>query len=251
MTAREAALPPSYRLYHTARLESTNDEAKALARKEGAGPSVVWADEQTKGRGRRGRPWISPPGNLYVSLLLYPHSSPAKAAQLGFLAALALVEALAFEPESAVSCKWPNDVLLRGRKVAGILIESEMGEEKTLAYLVLGLGVNLVSFPAGTDFPATSLLAEGGGNASPAVILERFLPRFDGGLRLWQEEGFAPFRASWLRRAAFLGEPIRVRLANESLEGRFVDMDEEGSLILRSRGQTRRISAGEVFPAAF
>jgi BirA family biotin operon repressor/biotin-[acetyl-CoA-carboxylase] ligase len=250
MILSEPRLPPGYRLHRFDSVASTNDEARALARAGAAGRSVVWALEQRAGRGRRGRSWISPPGNLYLSLLLYPRCPAGRAAQLGFVAALALTEALPLPPATAISCKWPNDVLAGGRKIAGILLESEMGEGGRLAHLVLGVGVNVVSSPRDTEFPATSIAEEGGIALSPAALLTRFLGRFDAWMQRWQEEGFGPVRANWLPRAAFLGEPLRLRLADVSLDGRFLDLDEGGALLFECQGETRRISAGEVFPAA-
>jgi BirA family transcriptional regulator, biotin operon repressor / biotin---[acetyl-CoA-carboxylase] ligase len=248
MTAQGPVLPPGYRLYRFDTVGSTNDEAKRLARDGTSERTVVWALEQTKGRGRRGRSWASPRGNLFLSLLLRPRASLVVAAQLGFVAAVAIAESLPFPPEIAISCKWPNDVLVRGRKIAGILLESETGEEGRLAYLVLGVGVNCVSFPSDTEFPATSIAEEGGGALSPAALLERFLARFDASYRRWQEEGFQWVRAAWLQRAAFLGERLTWRLEKESLVGRFLDLDEKGALLLERDGETRRIAAGEVFP---
>ena len=248
MTTERPLLPAGYRLYQFDSVGSTNGEAKRLAHSGAPELAVVWAREQTQGRGRRGRRWISPHGNLYLSLLLYPRSPPAVAAQLGFAAAVALAESLPFPPETEISCKWPNDVLVRGRKIAGILLESETGEGGKLAYLVIGVGVNCASHPRDAEFPATSI-AEEGGASSPDVLLERFLARFDDLFRLWQREGFQRIRALWLARAAFLGEGLRVRLKEATLGGRFVDIDAEGALVLERDGDTRKISAGEVFPA--
>lgn len=248
MRLHEPRLPPGYRLYRFDRIGSTNEEAKRLARSGARGGSVVWALEQTKGHGRRGRPWVSPPGNLYLSLILHPRSPLGVAAQIGFVAALAVAESLPFPPEIPVSCKWPNDVLVCGRKISGILMESETGEDGRLATLVLGVGINGVSSPREAEFPATSIAEEGGGTPSPAALLEGFLARFDPAYRLWQEAGFPPIRARWLERAAFVGERIAVRLEKESLAGRFLDLDEEGALLLETDGKIRKISAGAVFP---
>jgi BirA family transcriptional regulator, biotin operon repressor / biotin---[acetyl-CoA-carboxylase] ligase len=251
MTGGEPILPPGYRLARHDRIASTNEEARRLGRERAPAPFVVWALEQTAGRGRRGRSWASPPGNLYMSLLLRPASPAKTAAQLSFVAAVALADSLAaFLPETAaVSCKWPNDILLGGRKLAGILLESETGEGGRLAFLVVGVGVNLVSSPRDAEFPATSLAEEGAPPLAPARVLERFLADFNGWERRWREEGFAPVREAWLARASFLGEPVHVRLDTARFSGRFLDIDAQGALVLDAGGERRHVAAGAVFPA--
>jgi BirA family biotin operon repressor/biotin-[acetyl-CoA-carboxylase] ligase len=241
-------LGDGYRLVSRGTVGSTNDEAKRLARAGAEEGTLVWAREQTAGRGRRGRPWASPPGNLYLSLVERPDCLADRAAQLGFVAALAVGDAL--RPHCETACKWPNDVLAGGRKIAGILLESESGEGGALAYLVVGIGVNLASAPPDTEFPATSVLAESGRTVAPAAMLEAFADRFRGWATRWRDEGFAPIRAAWLQRAAALGEPIRVRLETATLHGRFLGIDEQGALLLDAAGGHRRIAAGEVFPAS-
>ncbi|HJU20453.1 MAG TPA: biotin--[acetyl-CoA-carboxylase] ligase [Stellaceae bacterium] len=249
MTAGAPHLPPGYRLARYGAIDSTNEEAKRLARAGAADRTIVWALQQSAGRGRRGRPWHSPPGNLYASLILRPEAPPERAAQLGFVAALAVGGAFdALLPGLAgLSYKWPNDVLLGGRKLCGILLESEMGEG--LAFLVVGIGVNLAAAPPETEFPATSLFAENLPAIAPEVMLTALVGTFEDWMRRWEENGFAPVRAAWRARAAALGQPIRVRLDRITLCGRLVDLDEDGALLLEQAGQCRRIAAGEVFPA--
>lgn len=251
MTGGEPILPPGYRLAKHDRIASTNEEARRLGRARAPAPFLVWALEQTAGRGRRGRLWASPPGNLYLSLLLRPDCPAKTAAQLSFVAAVALAQSLAaFLPDrAAVSCKWPNDILLGGRKVAGILLESETGEGGGLAFLVIGVGVNLLSSPRDAEFPATSLAEAGAPPPAPARVLERFLADFDDWQRRWREEGFAPVREAWLARASFLGQPIQVRLDTTGFCGRFLDIDAQGALVLDTGGERRRVAAGAVFPA--
>ncbi len=257
MTRPPPLLPASYRLVPRDAVGSTNDEAKELARAGAAEGTLVWALAQTAGRGRRGRAWASPRGNFYASLILRPACSPDRAAQLGFAAALAVGDALdALVPDLAgLACKWPNDVLLGGRKIAGILLESEIGPESEiggggkLAFLVVGVGINLASAPADAEFPATSLLGEGRRPPEPAMVLEAFAGHFETWARLWRDEGFAPLRAAWRTRAVGLGEPIRVRLEGATLHGRFADIDQRGVLVLETPDGLRHISAGDVFPA--
>jgi BirA family transcriptional regulator, biotin operon repressor / biotin---[acetyl-CoA-carboxylase] ligase len=244
-------LPVGYRLVSRETVGSTNDEAKSLARSGAEEGTLVWAREQTAGRGRRGRAWASPRGNLYVSLIIRPACPPDRAAQLGFIAALAIVDALVelIPGLDGLACKWPNDVLLYGRKIAGILLESEIGKGGDLAFLVVGVGINLVSAPADAEFPAASIVGEGHRSPDPAAMLETFARHFEGWRRQWQEQGFAPVRAAWRARVTALGDPIRVRLEGATLHGRFVDIDQQGVLLLDTPDGRRHISAGDVFPA--
>jgi BirA family transcriptional regulator, biotin operon repressor / biotin---[acetyl-CoA-carboxylase] ligase len=247
----QPTLPAGYRLVSYDSVGSTNDEAKCLAREGVADGTFVWALEQTAGRGRRGRAWISPPGNLYASLILRPDCSPHQAAQLGFVAALAIGDALgAMVPQlGGLAYKWPNDVLVNGRKISGILLESEMTAVDNLTFLIIGVGVNLAASPQGTAFPATSVAEECDCEVVPAAMLEKFSLHFESWKERWQTEGFAPVRAAWLAAAIFRGKPIRVQLEAATLHGRFLDLDEQGALLLEADGKHRRIPAGEVFPA--
>ena len=156
-------LPEGYRLLRYDTIGSTNDAAKALARAGAAEGTLVWAGEQTAGRGRRGRGWVSPPGNLYLSLIMRPAVAPARAAQLGFVAALALAEGVGAlcGPALEIRCKWPNDILVAGRKLAGILLESEITDGDAIDFVVIGTGTNLASQPSGVEYPATSLAEQG------------------------------------------------------------------------------------------
>ncbi len=241
------ALPEGFRLHHYATIGSTNDEAKALARGGAADGTLVWADEQTAGRGRRGRIWRSPPGNLYLSLVLRPDAAPSRAAQLGFVAALGLGDALA--SALRLRYKWPNDLLADGKKLAGILLESETSASDRVDFVVVGIGVNIVSAPEDVEYPATSLMANGVAGVTPPVLLEAFARHFAGWAQRWREEGFAPVRAAWLAAASGLGENVSVRLERSTLFGRFHDLDDDGALVLDAAEGRRRIAAGDVFPA--
>jgi BirA family transcriptional regulator, biotin operon repressor / biotin---[acetyl-CoA-carboxylase] ligase len=244
-------LPASYAPVLRERVGSTNDEAKALARNGSEAGTVVWALEQTAGRGRGGRTWSSPRGNLYASLILRPACSAEEAAQLGFVAALAVVDLLRelASDIAPLACKWPNDVLFGGGKIAGILLESEIGQDGRPAFLIIGLGVNLAVAPSDAEFPATSLAAHGVPAPAPQAALDVLLRHFDAWARRWQQQGFAPVREAWRRRAFALGKQIQARLETATLHGRFVDIDEQGALLLETGGELRRVSAGDVFPA--
>ena len=252
MTRFQPNLPQGYRLVSFDSIGSTNDEAKRLALDGASEGTLVWAREQTAGRGRRGRVWVSPRGNLYTSLILRPDCLVSQAVQLGFVAALAVGGALqAILPRlEPLAYKWPNDVLINGRKIAGVLLESEVTAANGLTFLVIGVGVNLIASPRDMEFPATSVVEDGWGAILPEVMLESFAHHFQSWSNRWRLEGFAPARAAWLATAATSpGELIRVRLESTALEGRFLDLDESGALLLDSAGEHRYISAGEIFPA--
>ena len=251
MNQAEPKLPDGFRLHRYDTLGSTNDEARRLARAGAPEGTLVWSLAQTAGKGRRGRSWVSPTGNLYLSLVQRPEVPPAQAAQLGFVAAIALGGALDRLPGSALRLrfKWPNDLLLDGRKIAGILLESETAAAGFADFVVIGIGINLVSAPHDTEFPATSLAEAGFAGITPPRLLEAFAQCFAGWAKRWREEGFAPVRAAWLSRASGLGEGIRVRLERQTLDGRFLDLDHDGALLLDATDGRRRIAAGEVFPA--
>jgi BirA family biotin operon repressor/biotin-[acetyl-CoA-carboxylase] ligase len=228
-------------------LGSTNAEALTLARAGERGPLWITAKSQSAGRGRRGSTWVSPPGNLYATLLLTEPSSPDQAPQLSFVAALALHDAVA-ECAGALGpllkVKWPNDLLLGGAKVAGILIE---GESEPAFSVAVGIGVNCIAHPDGTAFPATDLAAAGV-LVTPDVLLAALAAAILRRLAQWQRsEGFAAVRVDWLRRAAGIGEDIRVRLPERELAGRFQGIDEAGRLLLQGPDGVAIVTAGEVF----
>lgn len=226
-------LPAFYRLQVFEELASTNDEAKRLAAAGAPEGALIVARRQTAGRGRSGRVWESPPGNLYFSLLLRPGRPPAESAQLSFVTALALSDAL----PAPTALKWPNDILARGRKLCGILLEGSADA------LVVGCGVNVESAPPG----ATCLRAEGA-DAAPETVLAAFCEAFLPWRRRWAEEGFAPIREAWLARAHGLGAAVTARLGRETLHGVFADLDGDGALVLDlGAGNRRRIAAGEVY----
>ncbi len=234
-------LPANFTLIRLDEVGSTNAEALRRAAEGAAAGTVVWAGRQTVGRGRRGRLWVSPPGNLYCSIVLRPSRAPA--AQISYVAAVALAEAL--EPWAApasVRLKWPNDVLLHGGKVSGILLEG--GAD----HVVLGTGVNVATHPADETraLRPTSLAAEGA-EATVEAVLESYLDHLAAWVNRWEANGFAPVREAWLGRAVGLGEPIEVRLPRETIPGRFTGLDDDGVLLLATEGGTRRFAAGDVF----
>jgi len=244
-----ANLPSPYKLISLEHIDSTNEEAKRLALQGAPEGVVVWAREQSAGRGRRGRNWVSGAGNLYCSILLRPDCHAFKAMQLSFVAGLAMTEAVSSVlPKGAfVNCKWPNDVLVEGRKISGILLESQTIPLGGMDWLIIGAGLNIVNSPEDVEFPATSLVLEGGQDVSVEKMLEIFCLRFWAGYVTWKSLGFQPVRKAWLRRAAWLGKKITVRLEHETLQGEFKALDSDGALILLHNGDERRITAGDVF----
>ena len=228
-------------------LGSTNAEALSRARAGERGPLWIVARRQSAGRGRRGRAWVSPPGNLYATLLLTEPSAPAQAPQLSFVAALALHDALcecAPRLGPTLRLKWPNDLLLGGAKLAGILIE---GDGEPGFAVAIGIGVNCASHPSATDHPATDL-ASAGALVKREQLFAALAPAMERRLAQWQRgQGFATTRADWLKRAAGLGEPIRVRLPERELSGRFEGLDESGRLLLATPDGVTQVTAGEVF----
>jgi BirA family biotin operon repressor/biotin-[acetyl-CoA-carboxylase] ligase len=242
------ALPPGWQLVHRACVDSTNARAIALANDGAAHGTIVIADEQRAGRGRHGRGWDSPPGNLYASVVLRPSAPVAQWPEIGFVAGLALAEAVtSVAPglDTDIRLKWPNDLLLRGQKLAGLLLEST-GQ----GALVVGSGVNLASAPGDPARPATALAAHGIA-ATPWEVLEVYATGLEAGLDRWAAGGFAAIRPLWLDRAGGLGQPIRVRLPQRELSGTFADLDPHGALVLAlPDGSRRTITAGDVFPLA-
>lgn len=245
-----ASLPSFYRLVAHERIASTSDEAKRLAAEGAAAGTLVWARVQTAGRGRQGKDWVSPAGNFYASLILRPAVPVATAAQLGFVAALAVADScLALAPDAAISLKWPNDVLLAGRKLAGLLLESQSRGDGSLDWLVLGVGINLATYPVEVEYPATALAATGA-DADAEAMLGALAVSFLAWYERWRDgAGFATIRTEWLGRAQGLNQLIRVRLPGETREGVFGGLDTDGALLLDTGTGRQRIAAGEVFPA--
>lgn len=244
-----SALAAGVRLMAHETLVSTNAEALALARRGERGPLWVTAERQSGGRGRRGRTWISQPGNLFASLLLTDVAPAEHWPELAFVAALAIDDAVVecapgLRPQLAI--KWPNDLLLAARKFSGILIEGE-----GRGAVVVGIGVNCINHPPDTAYPATDL-ATAGAAVTADALLRALSATMLGRLAQWNGgENFFSIRADWLARAAGRGQPIRVRIADRELVGRFDDVDAQGRLLLSlPDGGRQAIAAGEVVELA-
>ena len=243
------AWPEGYALKHFEVIDSTNEEARRLALAGERGPVWIAADRQSAGRGRRGRNWESPTGNLAATLFLRPAKPAVDCAQLSFVAAIAASDMVTrYAGSAAVRVKWPNDVLADGNKIAGILLESASAGGDRPDWLAVGIGVNLSVYPEGTEFPATSLSALGIAPPAARDALTGLAAAWAKWYEVWLQRGFGEIRDVWLSRAAGLGTRIRARLQNEETHGVFEGIDATGALILReSLDRTRTISAGEVF----
>lgn len=233
-------------------IDSTNAEARRRAEAGEAGPLWITARRQTEGRGRRGRAWDTQAGNLAATLLLTTRKSPAEAAQITFLAALAVADLLdAFAPPSLVTIKWPNDVMLAGQKASGILVESGAHPGGGL-WLAVGIGVNLAQAPEGTERPATSLAQHLRGDVAAPPSVEaaatHLAQAFSVWLERWTTLGFEPILDAWTARTTGLDGPATARLGHETVEGRAEGVAADGALRLRlADGTLRLISAGDVF----
>lgn len=218
-----------------------------------SGPVWILARRQLAGRARRGRDWADPGGNFAATLLMRPDGGPAEAALLSFVASLALHDALSalIGPTARLALKWPNDVLLNGGKLSGILLES-VGPGTQVSALAIGIGVNLASCPdaAGLDPDAllpVSLQQETGLRLAPEELLDRLAPAFEHRLLQMRDHGFAVIRQAWLARAARLGGTIIARTGQTRTEGRFDGIDDSGALILTTTRGRVLIPAADIY----
>ncbi|MGE5564775.1 MAG: biotin--[acetyl-CoA-carboxylase] ligase [Parcubacteria group bacterium] len=230
-------------------IDSTNAEARRRAEAGAPGPLWITAARQTAGRGRRGRAWETGEGNLAATLLFTTSKPPAEAAQVSFVAALAVADlASAYVPASLVSLKWPNDPLIAGKKASGILVESGPSPNGGL-WIAVGIGVNLASAPTAAERPATTFAAHmTAPPPKPLEALTQLAEAFERWRSLWDSAGFPAIADAWTARAHGLGEACTVRLGSETVEGVAEGLDPDGALRLRlADGRLRRITAGDVF----
>jgi len=239
------------RIDYCAVIDSTNVRARMIADEGAPEGTIVVAEAQLKGKGRRGRSWFSPAGQgIYVSVILRPQVPPAEATQLVLMAAVAAAEALLSHADLPVSVKWPNDILVGGKKIAGILTEMRLDGDR-IDHVVIGMGVN-VNTPAESLPPeiraiATSLSAETGRTFSRAGLLRTYLEKLEGWYTLFRERRFEPIRGRWLEIARIIGKSVKIAGVDRIYEGEVVDIDPNGFLILKSPGGAlQRILAGDV-----
>ncbi len=254
-TALRAQLPGScligQRLVCSATTVSTNSDAFRLAENGAEEGTVVLSDCQSGGKGRLGRRWESPAGvNLYCSIILRPDLLPYEASQLTFLSAVAVADAIEGITGLAPTIKWPNDLLLEGRKVAGLLNEMS-AETDRVGFVILGIGVNVNMtedrFPSDLRSPATSLRIASGAPVDRTAFAVRLFTELAAAYERFQLEGFDPVREAWSRRCNAFGRNVSVDLGNNTLHGPFAGIDRDGALLLqRPDGSTERIVSGDV-----
>jgi BirA family biotin operon repressor/biotin-[acetyl-CoA-carboxylase] ligase len=250
---KQSHLLEDYHLLSYDVIDSTNEEAKRLAQGGGSHGAVIWAKRQTAGRGRMGREWVSAEGNFYVSILLAPEKPLQDCAQLSFVTALAAIDTLdgIVETPKAIACKWPNDVLLHGKKLGGILLESFTTEEADgtdKRWVVVGVGLNIDSYPEHVMYPAISLRQAGVEIISAKIVLSRFVEHFVTRYDEWANSGFKAVQKEWLKRAYRLGEPIEVAIGDTLVSGVFDTIDADGRLCVKQAdGSRATVDAGDVF----
>lgn len=240
-------------LVYFADTDSTNDRAHVLAKAGADEGTVVIAESQQAGKGRLGRRWASPPGvNLYASIILRPPIAPRQAPQLTFLSAAAVARAIATHTGLTPTVKWPNDVLLDGSKVAGLLNELD-AETERIRYLILGIGVNINmrtdQFPDDLRYPATSLVLASGSKVSRRLFACTLLRQMDVLYDQYLREGFGPIMQAWQEFFVLTGQQVEVDCQGRLLRGLVIGLDEDGALLLRlADGSQERVLAGDVRP---
>ena len=242
---------PDFRHIELGDVASTNIECMERARSGDPGGLWITAVRQTGGRARRGRNWVSEPGNLYSSLLLIDPAPWQALASLPMAVTVAVHDAIASvlpaDAAEALRIKWPNDMLISGRKTSGILIEAEQLAEGRRA-VVIGCGVNVAHFPEAGLYPATCLNDQGSA-ATPQDLFARLVVSMDRTLKAWaQGRGLAAIREAWIDRAQGIGDPVTVNLPERKIHGLFDGIDDEGRLMLAMPdGSRQMIASGDVF----
>ena len=231
----------AFDIRHYDAIGSTSDEAMRLAAQGAPHGTVVHADQQTTGRGRLSRRWFSPPGNLYLSIILRLNIPASRSVEVGFVAALAVADAIdaMLPPRVRATLKWPNDVLVNDGKISGILLE------QADSALVLGIGVNVLQEPSHVTYKVSTLVGCGG-LAAVDDTRARLLAALANWLDVWQRDGFAHVRTAWLARAHPPGSPIRISDGHRSIVGRFADLTDDGALMVETAEGAARVVAGDV-----
>jgi BirA family biotin operon repressor/biotin-[acetyl-CoA-carboxylase] ligase len=229
-------------------LDSTSLEAKRRAERGAEKPVWILALRQRAGYGRRGSAWMQNEGDVAATLLFAPKAPGEKLPQLSFVAALAVFDSIRrYAPRANVAVKWPNDILIDGKKIAGLLLEL-VGPPNATPIVALGVGVNIVSAPEIADYPTAKLIDYSVPPPSPYEFVNTLDEAFAVWRLCWETRGFPEIRSEWLSRAARLGERVAVRSPNETILGVFEDLDSEGNLILSSPEGRRLIAAGAILP---
>lgn len=236
-----------WRIVRLGAIDSTSDEARRRAFAGDPGRVWVIAEEQSAGRGRRGRIWASPRGNLYASAVVIDPCLPAAAAQLGFVGGVALARAAKDVGAARTRLKWPNDLVCDGAKCAGLLVEGASLPGPRLACIV-GVGVNCLSAPAGVGYPTAVVTTASGAAIEAGMLFERLVERFDEALATWQGgEGFEKIRSAWLDHAGALGDRVRVESGGRRREGTFEGLDGAGRMLFRGASGIERIESADLW----
>ena len=247
--AKTQGLPPGWTLVAFQKLDSTNAEMKRRLAAESPGGEglIVRADTQSAGRGRHGRTWESPVGNIYASFLIVVQEKTA-ACQIGLVGAVSVIDALSKRGVAPLRCKWPNDILLDGKKVCGILPEM-VADTAGRDWVILGVGINLQPVAVkDAIYPVTSV-AEHGVTVAPDQLVRELAINLAKRLAQWRTDGFAPIAKDWTDMGPPLGQKMSIRMSaidGNTLEGEFGGLDRDGSLLIAAGGEVRRIMAGEV-----
>ncbi len=210
--------------------------------------TVVQALQQTAGKGRHGRNWVSEKGNLYLSFLLKPASDARHIGQMGLLTGVAAAETIRkylADPE-VLSLKWPNDVLLNGHKCAGMLIETQLTPKNSLSWVAIGIGINVASAPQNIGGECMDHFTNK--SFSLTAIRTTFLSNMDKYYTMWSQEGFDPIKENWLKYAHPKGTKVKVRIGPQMEEGTFYGIDNEGNLMLTDHElRMKKVTAGEIY----
>ncbi|MBM3468272.1 MAG: biotin--[acetyl-CoA-carboxylase] ligase [Alphaproteobacteria bacterium] len=238
-----------FTLYDYAVVGSTNDEAKVLLAQGAGEGTVIRAERQTAGRGRRGGNWISEVGNLYCSIILTPECTLSEANQLSFVMAIAVGEAvlpMLLIPHT-LTYKWPNDLLLEGKKVAGILIETESQGEQFVKSCVIGIGLNIHVVPEHSKYQVTALIDHVKSSIDKEALFVALLDNVKTYYEIWRQKGFQTIRKVWLERAHGLGQKMQVVIGEKETHAEFMDLSPEGALVLKNDdGTSLKLMSAEI-----
>lgn len=239
-----------HKLYYYSETGSTNDEAFTLGIAGAPEGTVVIADSQSKGKGRFQRSWYSPAGaNIYTSIILRPHIKTSESSQISIMAGVAVAEVLNTHCPGKISLKWPNDVLLSNKKVSGILSLAKIDERK-IDFIVLGIGINVNigrnQFLEEIRNSATSLAMEAGQEISRQELIIRLYENLEKWYKRLLQKGFGSVREKWLELTQMIGQKVQVTFKEETVEGKATGIDDDGSLILLTKGnKIINVSAGD------
>ena len=241
-----------YNLLMYDHVDSTNATALRLVQSGVKGNYIIFSKQQTEGKSRYGSEWFSPKGNFFLSLLLEPTFTVQSGAELSFVTSLAIRDALTSVlglNYLDINFKWPNTILLNGKEIGGVLLESSSTPQKNIPnWFIIGVGINLIHYQEGGDFPSTSLKNEGFGEIPSDLLLNAFMESFANHYNVWRNRGFAVLKLEWLKSAFNLNKTITVLFKGQKLTGTFEGIDDVGYLLMRLEdGHFQKVIAGEVF----